>query len=71
MLVSFNLFKNKLQWHATLHQLNSDVLLRHVLIQGDVDDINISFSYCEDLEKGMIKNNENESIGYFQLLTNK
>ncbi|WP_305810251.1 hypothetical protein [Photobacterium kishitanii] len=47
------------------------MLLRHVLIQGDVDDINISFSYCEDLEKGMIKNNENESIGYFKLLTNK
>lgn len=55
MNVNFNLVKNNHSWNSTIHQLNSDVLTRHVLMKGDVDNVDISFSYCEKTCKGKIQ----------------
>ncbi len=43
------------------------VLTRHVLMKGDVDNVDISFSYCEKTCKGKIKNSDNAIIGNFSI----
>ncbi|WP_305406051.1 hypothetical protein [Photobacterium leiognathi] len=67
MNVNFNLVKNNHSWNSTIHQLNSDILTRHVLMKGDVDNVDISFSYCEKTCKGKIKNSDNAIIGNFSI----
>ena len=54
MIVNFNLVKDQRAWTANIHQLNSDVLKRHILINGNVDNLDISFSYCEKTAAGKI-----------------
>ncbi|MEC6799108.1 MULTISPECIES: hypothetical protein [Photobacterium] len=67
MIVNFNLVKNQRTWSANIHQLNSDVLKRHVLINGNVDNLDISFSYCEKTSAGNITNSSNKVIGNFYI----
>ena len=67
MIVNFNLFKDAISWKSHIHQLNSDILLRHVLMKGNVDNINLVFSYCEASCEGNIKNGDNEIIGDFSI----
>ena len=67
MKVNFNLFKDAISWESHIHQLNSDILLRHVLMNGNVDNIHLIFSYCETSCEGNIKNRENEIIGSFAI----
>ncbi|MGL4476071.1 MAG: hypothetical protein ACRCT7_16705 [Shewanella sp.] len=65
MRVSFNIFKNNISWDALIHQLNGDVLLRHVLVKGNVEDRDIDFIYCDETCQGQIINGDNELIGHF------
>ncbi|MGF1700466.1 hypothetical protein L4D09_09155 [Photobacterium makurazakiensis] len=67
MRVNFNIFKGNVSWNALIHQLNSDVLLRQVLIKGHVDSHNVNFSYCEKTCEGRIVNGDNEIIGNFSI----
>ncbi|MGF1687114.1 hypothetical protein L4C36_10505 [Photobacterium japonica] len=67
MKVNFNLFKSAISWESHIHQLNSDILLRHVLMYGNVENIHLAFSYCEESREGSIKNRENEIIGNFAI----
>ncbi|HAS62923.1 MAG TPA: hypothetical protein DCS35_10295 [Vibrio sp.] len=69
MKISFNLLKDNLSWDSVIYQLNSDVLTRHVLVNGNVDDINIAFSYCEITATGSITNQNNDVLGSFCILT--
>ncbi|EAR55860.1 hypothetical protein SKA34_16865 [Photobacterium sp. SKA34] len=64
MNVNFDLLKNKHSWNSTIHQLNSDVLTRHVLMKGNVD---IKFTYCEKTGKGDITNADDKLIGNFTI----
>ncbi|PMN95275.1 hypothetical protein [Enterovibrio norvegicus] len=65
MIVNFNMLKDSISWNASIHQLNSDVLLRHVLVTGNVSERGIHFSYCEKTCKGNITNSEDQVIGTF------
>ncbi|MGS0682596.1 hypothetical protein ACVBIL_15710 [Shewanella sp. 125m-7] len=65
MRVNFNIFKDNISWNALIHQLNGDVLLRHVLVKGNVVDRNIDFIYCDETCQGKIINGHNQLIGNF------
>lgn len=67
MIVNFNIFKDKVSWNTLIHQLNGDVLLRHVLVKGNVGNMNLKFSYCEKLCEGNIINGDNQVIGNFSI----
>ncbi len=67
MVVNFNILKGNVSWNATVHQLNSDILLRHVLMKGNVANVNIEFSYCEKTCEGDIINEDNQLIGNFSI----
>ncbi|MFA0439750.1 hypothetical protein BCU70_10725 [Vibrio sp. 10N.286.49.C2] len=67
MIVNFTLLENQCSWSATIHQLNGDILLRHLLLKGQVNTMAIDFSYCEDTQQGTIINNYNELIGSFSI----
>nr|WP_237666070.1 MULTISPECIES: hypothetical protein [unclassified Vibrio] len=64
MIVHF--FVNQHRWSSDIHQLNSDVLTRHVLAKANVDTC-IHFTYCEQTCKGEIKNANNHLIGSFSV----
>lgn len=68
MIVNFTLLKGTISWNADLHQLNSDNLLRHIFINGQLDDHNVSLSYNEKIAQGNIINIENEVIGHFSIV---
>ncbi|MCY9803527.1 hypothetical protein OTK51_08775 [Vibrio scophthalmi] len=65
MLITFNIFENNTSWNATIHQLNSDILKRHVLTNGKVNDLNLNFSYCEESSMGSITNKDDIQLGEF------
>ena len=67
MKVNFTIFKNNVSWDALIHQLNSDVLLRNILMKGELDSFDIDFSYCEETDKGSITNSNNQPIGDFSI----
>ena len=41
MIVNFTIIKNETSWNASIHQLNSDVLLRHIRMNGSVTDFDL------------------------------
>lgn len=67
MKVKFNLLKDDLSWVSSIHQLNDDVLMRHVLVKGNLDDMGVTFSYCESSESGHIMNSNNDLVGCFKV----
>ncbi|WP_318436262.1 hypothetical protein [Photobacterium leiognathi] len=66
MIINFNV--NDVSWNAPIHQLNGDVLRRHVLINGKVDCLDLNFTYCEATEKGIITDSKNQQIGHFSII---
>ncbi|MGF1752253.1 hypothetical protein L4C33_01505 [Vibrio makurazakiensis] len=68
MKITFNLFKDNLSWDGIIHQLNSDILRRHVLVNGNVDDMHMKFSYCEMTLTGSITDQHNGLLGDFSIL---
>ncbi|UGA56582.1 hypothetical protein [Vibrio sp. VB16] len=67
MIVSFTMLKDEISWDAPIHQLNSDILLRHIRLNGNVDSIDIELSYCEKTCEGDITNSNNQLIGNFSI----
>lgn len=67
MKVSFNILKGDISWQSSIHQLNSDVLLRHVRVNGNVGDPDMEFSYCEKKHQGDILNSASQLIGTFHI----
>lgn len=67
MIVKFNIFKNNLVWDASIHQLNRDILLRHVLAQGHLETHQVDFSYCEETCQGYVLDTEQKAIGMFSV----
>ncbi|MBW3697620.1 hypothetical protein EK599_18205 [Vibrio sp. T187] len=67
MKITFNLFKDNLAWDCIIHQLNSDVLRRHVLVNGNVDGVNVKFSYCEATSTGSITDQHDSMLGSFSI----
>ncbi len=67
MIVSFTMLKGEISWDAPIHQLNSDILLRHIRLNGNVDSVDIELSYCEQTCEGDITNSNNQLIGNFSI----
>ncbi|MGF1728503.1 hypothetical protein L4D19_02810 [Photobacterium kasasachensis] len=67
MIVNFSIFKSNYSWTSVIHQLNSDILTRHVLMKGNVDNVGVSFSFCEETREGAITNNQDDVIGSFSI----
>ncbi|MFC1233623.1 hypothetical protein [Vibrio sp. F74] len=67
MIVSFTMLKGEISWDAPIHQLNSDILLRHIRLNGNVDSVDIELSYCEQTCEGDITNSDNQLIGNFSI----
>ncbi|KZX55557.1 hypothetical protein A3712_06660 [Vibrio sp. HI00D65] len=68
MNIKFNLFKDNLSWSGVIHQLNSDILKRHVLVNGNVGCVDVRFSYCEATSTGRISNQHDDTLGEFSIL---
>ncbi|MDN3682199.1 hypothetical protein QWZ04_18000 [Vibrio tapetis subsp. quintayensis] len=67
MTVDFNIRENNVFWTSKMHQLNSDILKRHVLVLGKVSDIDLEFHYCEQSGKGQILNRKGRQLGSFMV----
>ncbi|WP_454442607.1 hypothetical protein [Vibrio bathopelagicus] len=68
MNITFNLFKDNLSWSGVIHQLNSDILKRHVLVNGNVGSVEMRFSYCEATSTGSITDQHDDVLGEFIIL---
>ena len=65
MTIIYNIIENNISWSARINQLNSDTLLRHVRMKGNIGNNKIGFSYCEKTCEGKITNGNNEIVGNF------
>ncbi|OXX72701.1 hypothetical protein B9J87_07915, partial [Vibrio sp. V19_P1S1T109] len=57
-------------WNATIHQLNSDILTRHILsqINCNLDTLHLNFIYDEESSQGQILNADDKLIGHFNII---
>lgn len=65
MKVTFKLFKDDYSWDGVIHQINSDILKRHVLVNGNLPSMNVRFSYCESTAIGIITDQHESILGEF------
>ncbi|ADT88627.1 Uncharacterised protein [Vibrio furnissii] len=65
--IEFYLNHNEQRWSGLIHQLNSDILRRHVCQKLPIFDRNVSFSFCEQSSSGEILNGQGESLGQFSI----
>lgn len=69
--IHYHLYSRSTSWSASLHQLNSDVLKRHVLPQLNTDDLDLHFSFCEVSESGQFQNSDGVVLGSFHIESDK
>ncbi|TKF16504.1 hypothetical protein FCV43_18120 [Vibrio genomosp. F6] len=67
MNILFTIYTNNTSWNATIHQLNSDVLYRHVMHSGNLSNSSIHFTYDEFEKSGKILDQNEHNIGQFSL----
>jgi hypothetical protein len=63
--ISFNLEKPQTTWNAKIYQLNSDILMRHILPKLNSTSIFIDFEYCEIACEGIILCESGSKLGSF------
>ncbi|WP_417877897.1 hypothetical protein [Vibrio sp.] len=63
--IEFNLKQPQTTWNARIHQLNSDILMRHVLPKLQTNSVFIDFQYNEKDGEGEILCDEGSKIGSF------
>ncbi|PFG57809.1 hypothetical protein ATG66_0306 [Vibrio sp. ES.051] len=63
--IAFNLEQSHTSWKAKIHQLNGDVLRRHVLPKLHSDCYLIDFQYCEKTLSGTILCDSGSKLGSF------
>ncbi|AEH33131.1 hypothetical protein LL266_02455 [Vibrio anguillarum] len=68
MNIHFNI--KHCSWNATIHQLNSDILTRHILsqINCNLDTLHLNFIYDEESSQGQILNADDKLIGHFNII---
>lgn len=67
MTVYFHMFQTSKIWQAAVHQLNSDILLRHIRVNSEVGNSPLAIHYSEDSHTGQILNQDNGIIGEFMV----
>ncbi|EPB0668677.1 hypothetical protein ACQ902_001431 [Vibrio mimicus] len=65
--IEFHLLKNNLHWSAKIHQLNSDILQRHILPRINSNHYPIYFNFCEIQQSGKILSDTGVELGNFKL----
>lgn len=63
--IEFYLDKPQTNWTAQIHQLNSDILRRHILPKLQHTSLFIDFEYCEKSSQGAILCDKGSTLGYF------
>jgi len=69
--IKYYLFHNKDSWSATINQLNSDILNRHILPRVNTNCLDLSFAFCEPENIGEIKNSRGMVLGNFYISSGK
>ncbi|MDN3612504.1 hypothetical protein ACODM8_14785 [Vibrio ostreicida] len=69
--IKYHLHHSETSWSATIHQLNSDVLKRHILPRVNTHFFDLDFSYCESSSTGEIKDSQGLILGYFYIQSEK
>jgi hypothetical protein len=65
--IEFYLEKTDSRWSAEIHQLNSDILQRHILPKLQSNLYSIHFDFCEKSMKGDILSNDGFKLGTFEV----
>ncbi|MGR5067764.1 MULTISPECIES: hypothetical protein [Vibrio] len=65
--IEFNLTKPNISWCAKIHQLNSDILRRHILRKLQSACYLIDFKYCEKTHSGSILCDSGSKLGSFTI----
>ncbi len=63
--IEFNLAQPQTTWNARIHQLNGDILRRHILPKLQSTSILIDFTYCEKTSEGTILSETGSTLGHF------
>lgn len=66
-VIKFCLHHGEISWSSPIHQLNSDVLKRHILPRLNTSDFDLSFSFCELESAGQIKDSYGKVLGDFYI----
>jgi hypothetical protein len=61
--IEFNLEQDNIYWSAEIHQLNSDILRRHILPKIRSGSYSIDFEHCEKTNSGIILSNLGHRVG--------
>ncbi len=63
--IEFNLEQPQTTWNARIHQLNGDILRRHILPKLQSATVFIDFAYCEKTCEGSILSESGSKLGSF------
>lgn len=63
--IEFILENPQTTWNARIHQLNGDILRRHILPKLQSTSIFIEFNYCEKACEGTILSESGSKLGHF------
>ncbi|MDF2152957.1 hypothetical protein [Vibrio sp. CAU 1672] len=66
--IKFHLDNNNTTWSAEIHQLNSDILRRHILPKIQTNHHIVHFDYCELMSEGNILSSSGHRLGKFSVL---
>jgi hypothetical protein len=66
-VIKYCLYHGGISWSATIHQLNSDVLKRHILPRLNTSLFDLRFSFCELENSGEIKDSYGKVLGDFYI----
>nr|WP_253803941.1 hypothetical protein [Vibrio cholerae] len=59
--------ENNLRWSSKIHQLNSDILQRHILPRINSNHYPIYFDFCEIEQSGKILSDSGIELGHFNI----
>lgn len=65
--INFKLEKYDLDWSTEIHQLNSDILTRHILSKTQHGLFDLDFEFCEKSNQGSIFSRCGNKIGAFSI----
>ncbi|EDP59545.1 hypothetical protein [Vibrio sp. AND4] len=63
--IKFHLNHPDISWNAKIHQLNGDILMRHILPKLQSTRYLINFKYCEKTNSGDILCDAGSKLGSF------